>query len=117
MAVSISLSLSLSVAGESCTMGNVDRRLPGKGISNSHGARPVHQIVSMIRWIRTSRLSINQSLSLYHGDVASLDVGEGDAQGVEDGERFTLVNSEHSAFQRKELKVDAPPGLGFRFRI
>ena len=36
-------------------------RLPGKGDSNSHGARPVHQ---KHRWIRTSRLSIKNSLSL-----------------------------------------------------
>ena len=35
----------------------VDVRLPGKGNSNSYGARPVHQIISMIKWIRTSRLS------------------------------------------------------------
>ena len=41
-----------------------DARLPGKGISNSHGARPVHLIITMIKWIRTSRLSINNSLSL-----------------------------------------------------
>ena len=40
----------------------VDLRLPGKGISNSHGARPVHQITSLIKWIRTSRLSIKISL-------------------------------------------------------
>ena len=42
----------------------VDVRLPGKGNSKSHGARPVHQIISMINWIRTSRLSIKNSLSL-----------------------------------------------------
>ena len=41
----------------------VDVRLPGKGNSNSHGARPVHLIISMIKWIRTSRLSIKSSLS------------------------------------------------------
>ena len=41
-----------------------DIRLPRNGISNSHGARPVHQIVSMIKWIRTSGLSIKHSLSL-----------------------------------------------------
>jgi len=41
-----------------------DIRLPGKGNSNSHGARPVHQIISMIKWIRTSRLAIKNSLSL-----------------------------------------------------
>ena len=37
----------------------VEIRLPGKGNSNSHGARPVHQIIS----IRTSRLSIKKFLS------------------------------------------------------
>ena len=41
----------------------VDIRLPGRGNSNPHGARPVHQIISMIKWMRTSRLSINHSLS------------------------------------------------------
>ena len=40
-----------------------DMRLPGKGNSNSHGARPVHLIITMIKWIRTSRLSIHNSLS------------------------------------------------------
>ena len=30
----------------------------------SHGARPVHQIISMIKWIQTRRLSIKLSLSL-----------------------------------------------------
>ena len=34
-----------------------------KGIQNSHGARPVHQIISLIKWIRTSKLSIQNSLS------------------------------------------------------
>ena len=36
--------------------------LPGKGNSNSHGARPVHLIITMIKWIRTNRLSIKNSL-------------------------------------------------------
>jgi len=35
----------------------VDVRLPRKGNSNSHGARP------MIKWFQTSRLSIHNSLS------------------------------------------------------
>ena len=43
----------------------VDVRLPGKGNSNSQGARPVHLIVTMIKWIRTSRLSIKNSLSTH----------------------------------------------------
>ena len=41
----------------------VDIRLTGKGNSNSNGARPVHQIISMIKWIRSSRLSIKNSFS------------------------------------------------------
>jgi len=40
----------------------VDVRLPGKGKSNSHGARPVHLIITTKKWIRTSRLSIKNSL-------------------------------------------------------
>ena len=42
--------------------GNIDIRLPGKGNSDSHRARPVHLIISMIMWIRTSRLSIKNSV-------------------------------------------------------
>ena len=41
----------------------VNVRLPGKGNSNSHGGRPVHLIITMIKWIRTSRMSIKNSLS------------------------------------------------------
>ena len=40
-------------------------KLPGKGNSNSRGARPVHLIITMEKWTLTSRLSINNSLSLY----------------------------------------------------
>jgi len=32
-------------------------------IPPSHGARPVHLIITMIKWFRTSRLSIKNSLS------------------------------------------------------
>jgi len=53
----------LVVRGVELVTRKVDIRLPGKGNSNSHGARPVHQIISMIKWIRTSRLSIKNSLS------------------------------------------------------
>ena len=41
----------------------VDVRLPGKGNSNSRGARPVHLIITMMKWIRTSRLSMNNYMS------------------------------------------------------
>jgi len=50
----------------------VDTRLPGKGNSNSHGARPVHLIITMIKWIRTSRLSMKNSLSDLGVEVAAL---------------------------------------------
>ena len=43
----------------------VDVRLPDKGISNPHGARPVYLIITMTKWTRTSRLSIKNSLSLH----------------------------------------------------
>ena len=33
----------------------VDVRLPGKGHSKAHGARPVHLIITVIKWIQTSR--------------------------------------------------------------
>ena len=37
--------------------------LPGKGNSDSHGARPVHQII----WIRNSKLSTKTFLSVLQG--------------------------------------------------
>ena len=39
----------------------VDARQPGKGKANSYGARPVHLIVTMMKWTRTSRMSIKNS--------------------------------------------------------
>ena len=42
----------------------VDVRLPGKGKSNSYDARPVHLIITRLQWIRTSRLSTKNSLSV-----------------------------------------------------
>ena len=48
-------------------MRKVDIRLHGKGNSDSHGARPVHKIISMIKGIRTRMLSMNKSLSLSAG--------------------------------------------------
>jgi hypothetical protein len=41
----------------------VDVWLPGKGNSNSHGARPVHLIIAMIKRIRISGSSIQKFLS------------------------------------------------------
>ena len=40
----------------------VDERQPRTGNSNSHGARLVHLIITMIKLSRTSKLSINHSL-------------------------------------------------------
>ena len=42
----------------------VEVRPPRKGNSDPHGARPVHLIITMIKWIRTGRLSIKNSLSI-----------------------------------------------------
>jgi len=36
----------------------------GKGNSNSQGARPVHLIITTMKWFRTSRLSIENYLSI-----------------------------------------------------
>ena len=43
----------------------VDVRLPGKENSNSYGARPLHTMITMVKEIRTGRLSIQNSLSLF----------------------------------------------------
>ena len=40
----------------------VDARLPGKGNSNSHGARPVHLIITMI--VDSDQWVVNKELSL-----------------------------------------------------
>ena len=49
-----------------CVVQKVDIRLPGKGTSNSHGARPVHIIITLITWIRIGMLSIKSSFSPPH---------------------------------------------------
>ena len=41
----------------------VDIRLPAKGNANPHGARPVHLVVTMMKWFRTSALLIKNSLA------------------------------------------------------
>ena len=48
-----------------CPTRKVDARLPGKGHSNSRGAKPIHPIITMIECIRTSRLSMTNSLSAF----------------------------------------------------
>ena len=52
-----------TLASRSPTPGKADVRLPRKGDSNSHGARPVHLDITMVQWIWTKRLTINNSLS------------------------------------------------------
>ena len=51
----------------------VDARLPGKVISKSHGARPVHRIITMMKWIWSSRLSIEKSFSGESPDTMHLE--------------------------------------------
>ena len=59
-----------------CLARKVDVRLPGKGNSNSHGARLVHLIITMIKWIRTSRLAIKNSPSRVSGEGRRKPVGQ-----------------------------------------
>ena len=48
----------------------------GKWNSNYHGARPVHLIITMIKWIRPSRLSIKNSLSVWLAESGRRVFGE-----------------------------------------
>ena len=57
----------------------VDVRLPRKRNSNSYGARPVHLIITMFKWIRTNRLSIANSLSFEPSGVMYWTRFSGDA--------------------------------------
>ena len=61
------------VHGNSTPHMKVDVSLPGNGNSNFHGARPVHQTISMIQWTRTRRLSIKRSLQRPPMQVPALD--------------------------------------------
>jgi hypothetical protein len=73
-------------------------RLPGKGNSNSHGARPAHQIISMIKWIRTISLSIK--ISLFFLEVgADLSKGGGERK-CDDGRRVEWVLVRRAEFGR-----------------
>ena len=87
LSLSISLALSLSLAlallrslflshfagaeQDDLPSRKPDVKLPEKWNSNSHGARPVHQITMVIKWIRTGRLSMNDSFfDLWEGEGA-----------------------------------------------
>ena len=48
---------SIGIKTQGCAR-KVDVRLPGKGNSNSYGARPVHLIMALIKLIQTSSLSM-----------------------------------------------------------
>ena len=45
------------------TCRKVDVRLPGRGNSNSFGERPVHLIITLMQWTRTSKVPIKKSVS------------------------------------------------------
>jgi len=45
--------------------------IAGRNAEASHGARPVHQTISMIKWIRTIRLSMTNSLSGRNAEAES----------------------------------------------
>ena len=85
----------------------VDVRLPGNGNSNSHGSRPVHLIITMLKWTRNSRLSIKNSPS----DGAGCSV---------QGARTTLARTpcEHfSGRERTDHLLGRLLDYGLRFRV
>ena len=88
----------------------VEESLPGKGNSNSHGARPVHLIITMMMWIHTSRLSIKNSL--YQGSGVEVDEGlrvQLEAMGFEGGAVRAALRDCANDEVRILLKVRAVP--------
>ena len=56
---------------------DVDIRLCGKVNSKSHGARPVNQIISMMKWIRISRLPTRNSLPPHGVEISGERAADG----------------------------------------
>ena len=54
----------ISCRPRSGAVGAVAEEAASKGNSKFHGARPVHQTITIITWFRISRLSIKNSLAL-----------------------------------------------------
>ena len=61
--------------------------LPGRGSSNSHGARSVHQVITTMKWIRIKRLSIKNSLYTLLPNVREMAGGRGSAVAGREGGR------------------------------
>ena len=80
-----------------CGPRKVNVRLPGNGNSNSHGARPVHLIITMIKWTQTSRLSITNSLSS----------GAGVLRGAARG--HAAAGRESARLRRRRQRLQAKP--------
>jgi len=84
----------------------VDVRLPGKGNSNSHGARPVHLIITMIKWIRTSRLSIKNIGPSLRGPYVRAAMGFGgrfDQNGRDEGLCVFGKSLREGVFERQDF--------------
>ena len=94
----------------------VDFRLHGKGNSNTHGARPVNQIIKSMWWTRTSRLSIQNSLS--HSTEPGLSILRQVNAYSHAGQPLTLHLEK--GVRAARIRVFIPPeglrvwGLGFR---
>ena len=91
-----------------CVTEEADIRLPGKGNSNSRGARPVHQIISMMKWIRTSRLPIKYFLSVAGG-------GSRRTCGFRVQGSGCRVQGSGFRVQGSGFRVGAPVGRGLRW--
>ena len=102
----------------------MDIRLPGNRNSDSHGLRPVNQIIPMITWIRTSRFSIKnspschrrgcpkirqQSRSTVGGERPAIRAGRGSCRSAADpSPGSTLFAEEDSVRPPKENLVRIP---------
>ena len=75
-------------------------RLPGKGNSNSHGARPDHLFITMIKRIRTSRLSIKHFL------FAQLDIQTKAAASLVSGSDILTPSTQKQVLEVQEVEID-----------
>ena len=92
--------------------GNVAVRLPGNGNSNSHDARTVHLIITMIKWIWASRLSMQNSVCrTTRGRTSAME--DACARGFVDRNEWTTLNLPSATHQPRdsvshEKQPDAP---------
>ena len=97
-------------------VGGLELGVPQKKV-HSHGARPVHRIISMIKWIRASRLSIQISLSalrvLYYRRWVVPGKGDSNSHGVRP---IHLIITKIKWFRASRLSIKKSLSAGYRGR-